>query len=253
MEQYGRPGTESGTEMGSRTDTGSEPGAGVRGPDVATMMRGLGPDIGVPLVAYYGLHLLGANDWLALLAATSAAGLVLVWAALRERRLNPFAMLMLVVFGIGLVLALVSGDPRFLLLKDSITTSIVGSAFLVASAWGRPLTLAATQRWNPARAAEITAEYRRNPHVQRGHRVSSVVWGLGLLVEAAVRVPLIFLLPISVMVGLSTAMMVGTIIGLIAWNAGYAARAARARASAERRPTRRAPTGTTGGGRLTTG
>ena len=41
------------------------------------------------------------------------------------------------------------------------------------------------------------------------YTVSSAVWGTGLLVEAAVRVPLVYLLPISVMVGVSEAMMVG--------------------------------------------
>lgn len=196
-------------------------------PSPATMARGLAWDVGLPLVAYYGLHLLGTSDWIALLAATSAAGLVLGWGVVRARTLNPFAMVMLAVFGIGLVLSLVSGDTRFLLLKDSVTTAAVGTAFLVTTAWGLPLTLAAAQRWNPERAAEITAQYRSSPPVRRAHRVSSVVWGVGLVTEAAVRVPLVFLLPISVMVGLSTAMMVTTIGGLVVWNARYAARAAR--------------------------
>jgi hypothetical protein len=191
------------------------------------MVRGLMWDVGLPLVAYYGLHLMGVGDWLALLAATTAAGLVLAWGAIRDRTLNLFAAVMLTVFGLGLVLALVSGDPRFLLLKASVTTAIVGAAFLATTAWGRPLTLAAAQRWTPHRAEEIAEDYRSNARVRRAHRVSSVVWGLGLLTEAIVRIPLIFLLPISVMVGLSTAMMVATIGGLIIWNGAYASRVAR--------------------------
>jgi fructose-specific phosphotransferase system IIC component len=42
-----------------------------------------------------------------------------------------------------------------------------------------------------------------------------------------VRVPLVYLLPINVMVGVSTALLVVTIGGLIAWNARYAIQAQR--------------------------
>ena len=62
------------------------------------MVRGLAWDVGLPLVAYYALHLLGASDWVALLTASFAAALRIVWAAVRDRRLNLFAVVMLVVF-----------------------------------------------------------------------------------------------------------------------------------------------------------
>jgi hypothetical protein len=40
------------------------------------------------------------------------AGLRIVWVAVRDRRLNAFATMMLVIFGIGLILSFVSGDAR---------------------------------------------------------------------------------------------------------------------------------------------
>jgi hypothetical protein len=45
-----------------------------------------------------------------------------------------------------------------------------------------------------------------------------LVWGLRLLAEALVRIPLIYLLSIDVMVGLSTALTVVTIGGLVIWH-----------------------------------
>ena len=69
--------------------------------------------------------------------------------------------------------------------------------------------------------------YRTIPLVRRSFRLSSVVWGVGLLLEAAVRMPLIYVLPVDVMVGVSTAMMVTAIVALAAWNAAYGARTAR--------------------------
>ncbi len=190
-----------------------------------TLARGLAWDVGLPLVAYYGLHLAGVGDWAALLVATSAAAARIGWVAVREGTLNLFATVMLLVFGLGLGLTFLSGDARFLLLKASIVTAAVGTTFLITGLRGRrPLTLAAQQSWSPARAAELAHEYRTDPLTRRAHRVSSTVWGLGLLSEAILRVPLIYLLPITIMVGLSTAMMVATFGGLIMWQARYVAR-----------------------------
>ena len=145
--------------------------------------------------------------------------------AVRERELNPFATVMLVLFGLGLVLALVSGDPRFFLLKNSIITGTIGLVFLGTTLFGTPLTLAASQSFQPDRKAEIRQAYETDPHVRHGHRVSSTVWGVGLVLEALVRVPLVFLLPIDVMVGLGEAMTIVVIGGLLAWNIWYVKRA----------------------------
>ena len=193
--------------------------------EARAMLRGLGWDVGLPLATYYGLHALGVADLPALLAATAAAGTRIAVVAVRDRALNAFATLMLVVFGLGVVLSLVSGDPRFLLLKGSITTGAVALVFLATTLRGTPLTLAATQSFRPAQREQLAQEYRTDPDVRRLYRNSSLVWGVGLLVEAAVRVPLIYLLPVSVMVGLSAALMVATFAGLIAWNVWYVRRA----------------------------
>ncbi|MEJ2862762.1 VC0807 family protein [Actinomycetospora flava] len=188
-------------------------------------------DVGLPLVGYYALHFLGASDWVALLVATLAAGLRLVWVAVRNREITWFAAVMLAVFGLGLALAFVGGDARFLLIKDSFGTALVGIVFLASLFAGKPLTLSAFQTWQPREAAEMEEYYRTLPPIRTMFRRSAVVWGIGLLLEATLRIPLIYLLPIDVMVGLSTAMMVATIVGLSAWNAWYGRRGgAKARA-----------------------
>ncbi|MDN5915909.1 MAG: DUF3159 domain-containing protein [Pseudonocardia sp.] len=191
----------------------------------AAMIRGLALDVGLPLITYYVLHAVGVADWPALLAASGVAAARIGWDAVRRRRLNLFATVMLVVFGIGLVLSLISGDARFLLLKESITTGSVGLVFLATSVRGTPLTLAAMQSFAPTRAAALTELFRTDPQVRRGVRLTSLVWGAGLLFEALIRVPLVYLLPVEVMVGLSTVLTVAAFAGLIAWNVWYVKRA----------------------------
>jgi hypothetical protein len=197
------------------------------------MVRGLAWDVGLPLMVFYGLHLAGVGDWLALLGATLAGAARMGWVAVRYRTLNSFAVVMLGVFGLGLGLAFVTGEPRFLLLQFSILTSFVGIMFLASAVWGRqPLTLAAVQHWVPSHAVEIVEEYRTDPGVRHAYRFSSTIWGLGLLTDAIARIPLVLLLPSSVVVELSNAMTLAILAGLIVWNIRYERAAAR-RAGAE--------------------
>ncbi|MCH6160139.1 VC0807 family protein [Streptomyces marispadix] len=202
------------------------------------LLRSLIPDIGLPLAGFYVPHLSGAGDRTALLTATALAALRVAWGMLRERTLNVFATVMLVAFGVGTVLTLVSGDTEFLLLKNSFTTGAIGLVFLATVPWGRPLTLAAAESFNPARAAEFQEQYRSNPRVRRGHRVCSGVWGSGLLLEAALRIPMVYTLPAAAVVALSEALMIAALAGLSTWNVFYVRRA-------RRRP--RASTATTEG------
>jgi hypothetical protein len=188
-------------------------------PGVVTrvLVRGLAWDVGLPLAAYYVLHLAGATDWAALLAATGAAACRLLWTAFKGRSLNPFAMLMMIVFGLGLGLTFLTGDPRFLLLKDSVITGSIGISVLALSALGHPLTLDAAKTWSPQRAGDMDREFHNNPAVHRWHLKISAVWGAVLIVEASARAVLVYLLPIDVMVGVSAALAVTVFAALIAW------------------------------------
>jgi hypothetical protein len=193
--------------------------------NLKAMVAGLAWDVGLPVAAFYLLSLLGASDWAALLTATCLAGLRLIWGIVRERALNPFATVMVIVFGVGLVLSFVTGDARFLLVVKSLVTGAIGLVFLATALRGRrPLTLAAQQSWSPATADELAQEYASDPDVRRGHRRCSTVWGLGLLGESLLRVPIVYLLPLNVAVGASSALLVVTIAGLLFWNARYVAR-----------------------------
>jgi hypothetical protein len=189
------------------------------------MVRGLAWDVGLPVAAYYALRLAGATDWVALLAASGIAAARTVWGAVRHRTLNQFAVLMLLVYGIGLLLAFVSGDPKVLLLKSSLVTAAVGAVFLVtAILGGRPLTLAAAQSFLPASAEALSERYRSEPHVRRGFRLTSAVWGVGLLAESVLRIPLVVLLPVDIGVGASEGLFVATFVVLMVWNGWYISR-----------------------------
>ncbi|MBU2666946.1 hypothetical protein KOI35_25885 [Actinoplanes bogorensis] len=198
---------------------------------IAAMMRSLAWDLGLPVATYYALHALGASDTSALLAGTVAAGVRMGWVAWKARTISPFSAVMATMFGVGLVFTLITGDPRWMLVKHSIMSAGIGLIFVGSALFGRPLTLAAQQSFQPKKAEELSHAYASNPRIRRGHSIASLVWGAGLLTEALVRGVLVYMLPIDVMVGLSTALTVVTFGALFAWNARYIATARRRRAA----------------------
>jgi Protein of unknown function (DUF3159) len=191
------------------------------GPALSTILRGSAWDIGLPVVTYYALHQIGVTDWPALLAATLVAGARVVLTAVRGRTANPFAMLMVVVFGVSLALSFLTGDARFMLMKGSITAAAVGIMFLVMAALGHPLTLDVAKMYEPEKAEWRSEQFRTNPAVRHGYRTASVVWGAGFLIEVIVLVPLIYLLPIHIMVAVDSAVGIGFLGALIGWTGWY--------------------------------
>ncbi|WP_285593025.1 VC0807 family protein [Actinomycetospora sp. NBRC 106378] len=177
-------------------------------------LRGLLLDVGLPMGTYYGLHALGVGDATALLAATVAAGVRIVAVAVRTRRVSAFAALMLGVYAVGLAASFVTGDPRLMLLKDSVGTAVVGVGFLVSLVVGRPLVLAALESTSPARAEEVGRLYATVPGARRTIRGITAMWGVGLLTEALVRVPIVLALPVSVGVAVSQLLTLGVIVVL---------------------------------------
>ncbi|MBY8863210.1 hypothetical protein K7711_42550 [Nocardia sp. CA2R105] len=188
-------------------------------PDRRAMVRQILRDVGVPLVAYYALHALGASNLVALGAGTVISGVFLLAEVARKRKVDLFAGVILAGFVIGFAMTFLSGDARFMLAKDSVVTGLIGLAFLGSALIGKPLVYVAARSGmagsDPAKAAAFEERYRTRPTMRRAFGVLSGIWGVGLLGEAALRVFLVYQLPVSTMVWLSTVMMAVTFAVLI--------------------------------------
>jgi hypothetical protein len=185
-----------------------------------TMLIGLLLDVGLPIIAYYGLRFFGFDEYISLLAGSLVAGARTLYIAVKARKLDAFAVFMLVTFTFGLAMTFVTGDPRFLLVKDSFGTCLVGLIFLVTAFVGKPVVYYAARRFigaTPEKAAMLDQRYAEEPRFRQGFRTMSLVWAGGLLVEAAIRIPLIYLLPVDVMAGLSQLFSIGFIALLFLW------------------------------------
>ena len=201
------------------THTAEEQGSAHAGGStvVRRMVTSLTWDLGPSVAAYYGAQAFGCSHYVSLLAGALASAARLALIAVRNRRIDPFALFLMVLFGLGLALTFVTGDVRFALLKDSLTSFLAGLFFLGSCAVHRPMAYSAAQRFaGPAGATELRARYA-DPLVRRRYYLSSLVWGGGLLLESLLRIPLVFLLPFNLAVAGSNVLMVVTYTVLITW------------------------------------
>ncbi|NED14446.1 VC0807 family protein [Streptomyces sp. SID9124] len=171
-------------------------------------------DVALPLAAYYGLKAAGLSTFAALAWSSVIPAVRTVWGAVRERRLNGLAALMVSVNVVSLLLGLVAGDPRLMLLKESGAGSIVGLAFLVSAVRGRPMLSAGLRPWLTRGEAVKAAAWERlsagSPAFRRAEKRFSAAWGGALLAECAVRAVGAYTLPVETMVWAGTVLMIGT-------------------------------------------
>ncbi|HEU0317970.1 MAG TPA: VC0807 family protein, partial [Solirubrobacteraceae bacterium] len=190
----------------------------------------------LPYLAYVVLRGRGAStvDALAAGAVFPAAFIAVNFA--RRRRLDGFGLAILATIAAGVGLSLISGNPRFALVKESVVTGAFGLAMLGSLLGRRPLMFYFGRRFatdgSPAGHAAWASYWDRSPTFRRSNRVMTTVWGVAFVVEAAIRVVAAYTLSTSTVVGLSATVPLVVVGLLMAWTFAYGGRT-RARSRAE--------------------
>jgi hypothetical protein len=196
------------------------------------LYRTLGVSLVIPLIVIQVLLHLGATPLIAIAAATVFPLGEMVYEAVTVKRIGLIAIVSLVGIVAGFGLSFATGNAIFALLKDSLLTAVFGLLFLGSLLTARPLIyrlnldLAGTD--TTARAA-AEALWER-PAARQAFRLITLVWGLGLVLEAAARVVAALTLPIATATSLSPMIAVVCIGGILVWTVRYA-RARRAAAA----------------------
>ncbi|MFC4007522.1 VC0807 family protein [Nonomuraea purpurea] len=165
-------------------------------------------DVGVSVGLYYALRAAGAEEHTALLVSSLVPGLSVLSDLLRRRRPDRLGLYMTVMMLAGALVSLLVHDVRFLLAKDGWFTAVAGLWFLVSARGDRPLAFVFSRFLlegviGPKVSWEVLWE--RLPGFRRVWRVVTVIYGTGLLVDAAVRVAIAYTLPVDAVPGLMAA------------------------------------------------
>jgi uncharacterized membrane protein len=180
-------------------------------------------DIAGPLVAYSLLRSHGASTVLALVLSGVLPAFGVALGFLRNRRLDAVGALVLAGIAVGTVLGLATHNARLILVEGSIPTALFGLVCL-GSLWSsRPLMFRFALEFNgpqTPRGRDFSDRWRY-AGFRHAFRVITVVWGLGYIAEAAVRVLIVESTSTGAALGISKVMPY-VVAGLLAiWTTAY--------------------------------
>jgi hypothetical protein len=147
-----------------------------------------------------------------------ASSIVVSW--LRRRSVDYIGLGVLGGIASALAMAVVTGDPRFGLVRAAPAFAVFGIACLVSLATKRPLMFFVARSLATGGDTDRIAAWDARlvlPAFRKVMRRLTAVWGAGTLAHAALTVAVAFLLPASVALILEPVMAVATIAVLLAW------------------------------------
>ena len=175
-------------------------------------------DVVAPLVLYYGLRAAGVGIYLALIAGAVAPGISTLLRLIRDRTADGLAVFVMTTMLLGVGVSLIAGSPRFLLAKEAWITGVAAAWFLISARGTRPLAFLFARQLLEGRRAFTSESWNslwgRRPQFRRVWRVSSVIWGIGLLVDVAIRVVIAYSLPIDAVPAVGAALYPATLLVL---------------------------------------
>ncbi|MEV6319231.1 VC0807 family protein [Streptomyces sp. NPDC051776] len=165
-------------------------------------------DLGVPIGLYYGLTAMGVSDVLALTAGAVVPAVATLVRFSRTRRLDVLGVFVTAMLVLSIIVSVVGGSPRMLLVRDGWLTGVAGLGFLVSLRGRRPLAFGFSRRLLERRTTDgrdWDELWEQVPRFRRIWRVTTVIWGIGLLVDSGIRTLMAYALPVHVVPALNGA------------------------------------------------
>jgi intracellular septation protein A len=200
----------------------------------AKVMRSLAPNLVIngvfPIILYWVLTTHGVEHVPALVSGSVFPLAYSLWEWARSRQLDVIAAISLTFIVVSAVASLISGSPRFTLMKESIFTGSFGLVFFGSLLASRPIMFHIAGKFatgdDPARM-RVWSERWQYPSFRHSMRVMTVVWGGAFMADALVRTWLVFVLSTSVFLVASQALFYGMFAATFATTVAYGRRAQR--------------------------
>ncbi len=174
--------------------------------------------------AMYSLTQAKLGDVNALLASSIPP---IVWSIIefaRKRRVDALSLIVLAGLALSLLAFAGGGSARFLQLRENLVTGVIGLAFLVSAAIGKPLIYQLARASMKRKSATDLRQFEQlqdNVYVRRSMMFMTVVWGVGLIVETVIACALVFTMPIGAYLIVSPIVGYGFMGALGLWTIWY--------------------------------
>jgi intracellular septation protein A len=172
----------------------------------------------VPLAIYYGLRAADVGIYAAILVSTAASVVPGIVGLVRNGRVNALSAYFTTMLVGSVVIAAPAGSTEFLLAKEAVLTGVTGVWFIASAFTGRPLAYLFSKPLMEGRLhwpADWDGLWATAPRWRRMWRVSSVLYGLGTIADAVLRIVFAYTLPPDVVPALATGLIAVTTVALI--------------------------------------
>ena len=196
-------------------------------------LQTLGPtlafDVAGPLAVYYLLRSAGLSSVAALILSGVVPAFGIALSVLRSRRLDAIGIMVLIGILTGSILGLVSRSAHAVLLEGVVPTAVFGVVCLGSLRSSRPMMFrfALEGMGRDTRDGRAFADRWRYPGFRHAFRVSTVVWGVMFILEAATQAVIVQTASVSLAKLTSNLLILAFAAVVIAWNIAYAKRGRR--------------------------
>lgn len=183
-------------------------------------------NVAVPLAVYYLCRSAGLSTVTALLLSGVLPALSVAAGIIRHRRLDVVGALVLFGIAVGTVAGLVSHSAKLVLMEGSVPTAVFGVSCLGSLWTSRPLMYGLALEFTGPDSAQgrEMIELWQYKEFRRIFRVITAVWGVGFLLEAAIKVVIVYSTSTGTALASSNVTPLLWLAALSAWTAAYGAR-----------------------------
>lgn len=179
----------------------------------------------IPVLLYqFSKHFISSSELTALILATLFPVAESLWGLLRERQLDPIAVVVLLGIATDAGALFLGGSPQILLLRESLFTGAFGVACFFSLLLPRPLMFYFGRYFMAGGDAKKRATFDASwslPGVRRGNRLVTAVWGTVFVGELLIRIQLIYSISAAWVLVVSPLLLGSMTVGTIIWSLAY--------------------------------
>jgi len=178
-------------------------------------------NVALPILIYWALKTYtSTSDFLSLVTSGVPSLIDSIVGVIRRKRIDLLAGIVVAGIAITLIATALGGSPKVYLIRESFFTSAFGLAFLVSLFFKKPLAFYISRHFATGNHPENIPwfdslwQYHQFRHTMH---VVTVVWGIGLLGEAALRTFLVMVMSIEQFLIISPFVLYGITGVLVVW------------------------------------
>ena len=191
---------------------------------------GLATEVAVNFVGPYLIFGWAKPHWGEVNALIASSAPPIVWSLVefaRRRRVDALSILVLAGIALSLLAFAGGGGVRMLQLREKLVTALIGVIFLGSAAIRKPLIFELAKATLARRGSSELSGFvalKDNPYFRRTMTVMTVVWGVGLVGEAALAAALVTMMSVKSFLIVGPIVGNGSMAGLGLWTFWYSRR-----------------------------